>query len=111
MGQVSHLALGAVGLGSTTFITISLILRGAVSGTMSFVSQMYGAGDLHGVGRYLKFFLLLTLLIFSASLGLPRIFLAFFSLTKPDSVVATCALEYLNIRELVILNSLCSWPG
>ncbi len=56
MGIVGTLALGAVGIGSITFITATVVFKGIIAGTTPFVSRAYGSKDPLTAGRYLKFF-------------------------------------------------------
>ncbi len=98
MGRVSITALGAVGLGSITFLTALLVLRGTISGTTPFVARMYGAGDLPAAGRFLQHFITLALLISPSALILPWVFKGYFLLIRPDPVIAVEAMVYMNIR-------------
>lgn len=98
MGHVSTLALGAVGLGSMTFLTASLFLKSTLAGATPFVSRQQGAGDYKKAGKYLQYFLCLTLLLIPLILLLPSVFRLFFWFTKPDPKVAAAAMDYLSVR-------------
>lgn len=98
MGHVSTLALGAVGLGSMTFLTASLLLKSTLTGATPFVARKEGAGDYQDAGKYLQYFLCLTLLLIPLILLLPFVFRLFFWLTKPDPQVARAAGQYLSVR-------------
>lgn len=100
MGQVSTVALGAAGLGSATFVTGSVLLRGIVGGTTPFVSRMRGAEQYHDAGRYMKYFLIMALGISPAIILFPWIVRLYFGAVKPDPLVVTQALRYLDIRVL-----------
>ena len=98
MGRVSTLALGAVGLGSMTFLTASLFLKTTLAGATPFVSRMVGAGRKAEAGKYLQFFLCLTLLLLPLISLLPGFFRLFFWLMKPDRQVAEAAMQYMAVR-------------
>ncbi|MGI6037629.1 MAG: MATE family efflux transporter [Limnochordia bacterium] len=100
LGRVSTISLGAVGLAHMMFLTISLLLRGTISGTTVFVSRMYGAGDRPGAGRYLQYFLSLSLLLSPLVLALPWIFRLYLGLLAPAEAIAREASIYTSIRLL-----------
>jgi MATE family multidrug resistance protein len=98
MGHVSTLALGAVGLGSMTFLTASLFLKSTLAGATPFVSRQQGAGNFKEAGKYLQYFLCLTIILIPLIALLPSLFRLFFWVTKPDGQVSHAAMQYLVVR-------------
>lgn len=98
LGRVSTVALGAVGLASMMFLTFSLLMRGTINGTTTFVSRMYGAGNKPQAGKHFQSFLILSLVITPLILFLPTLFRLYFDALRPDPAVAEQALLYVSIR-------------
>jgi MATE family multidrug resistance protein len=98
MGRVSTLAVGAVGLASVSYLTVSFILRGLVGGVLPFVSRMYGAGELKQAGRFFKYFICIAVFISPMVFLFPWIFRLFFLLIKPNVDVVSSVLIYSDIR-------------
>jgi len=98
LGRVSTVALGAVGLASLMFLTFSLLMRGTINGTTTFVSRMFGAGNHVQAGKYFQTFLFLSAIISPVILLLPALFRLYFGAIRPDPEVAQQALLYVSIR-------------
>jgi MATE family multidrug resistance protein len=54
VGWLAPQAIGAVGLGGIVFFTVAVFGMGLLLGLDTFVSQAYGAGDLHECHRWLR---------------------------------------------------------
>jgi MATE family, multidrug efflux pump len=54
VGWLAPEAIGAVGLGGIVFFTVAVFGMGLLLGLDTFVSQSYGAGDLHECHRWLR---------------------------------------------------------
>ena len=54
VGWLAPEAIGAVGLGGIVFFTVAVLGMGLLLGLDTFVSQVYGAGDLHECHRWLR---------------------------------------------------------
>ena len=54
VGRLAPEAIGAVGLGSILFFTAAVFGMGLLLGLDTFVSQAYGAGNLHECHRWLR---------------------------------------------------------
>ena len=54
VGWLAPEAIGAVGLGGIVFFTVAVFGMGLLLGLDTFVSQAYGAGDLHECHRWLR---------------------------------------------------------
>lgn len=98
LGRVSAVSLGAVGLGTMVFLTVSLLFRGTVNGTTTFVARMYGANKFKQAGTYLKYFLVLALLLTPVVFILPWAFRIYFTLLAPEPQVALETMAYVTIR-------------
>lgn len=98
MGRVSTPALGAVGVGSMFFMSLSLILRGTISGGLVLVAKSFGAGDNKGAGHTLGNYLALTILLAPLALLIPVIAKVYFLITKADREIASLAYDYITIR-------------
>lgn len=98
LGRVSAVALGAGGLANLIFVTISLLFRGVVNGTTTFVSRSYGAEEYAEAGRHLLNFLALAVILSPMVLVLNPLYNLYFALLRPDPEVAKQAMVYLTIR-------------
>lgn len=106
LGRVSTAAVGSIGVGGSLFLAFALLFRGIVQGTLPYVARMYGRQRPREAGRYLQYYLLLSLLISPLVAVLPWGVQAYFRLMRPHPEVAALASTYINIRFLELPFSL-----
>jgi len=96
VGRVSAAALGGVGIGSITFITIGIFGLGLLLGLDTLVSHSFGAGNLADCHRWLRDGVYLSLMLTAPLMGLAWAMIPFLHWFRIQPDVLREAIPYLE---------------